>query len=89
MTSYRRLMKDPITSKIWMTAFRKKFGSMCQGDDKTGTIETNAMFIMDPKDAPNIHTDQLPTYAKVVVADRSQKKDPNCIRIMARGNLIN
>jgi hypothetical protein len=85
----RCLMKDPLTSKIWMTAFRKEFGSMCQGNNKTGTNGTNAIFIMDPKDVSNIPKDQPPTYAKVVVAYRLQKEGPNCIQITARGNLVN
>jgi hypothetical protein len=37
-----------------MTAFRKDFGGMSQGDDKTGTKGTDAMFIINPKDVPNI-----------------------------------
>jgi hypothetical protein len=47
------------------------------------------MFIMDPKEVPNIPKDQPPTYAKVVVAYKLQKEDLNCIQITAEGNLIN
>ncbi len=48
----------------------------------------DAIFVMDPKDLPNIPKDQPPTYAKVVVAYRPQKEDPYQIRIAAGGNLI-
>jgi hypothetical protein len=49
---------------------------MCQGNDKTGKKGTDAIFVMDPKDVPNITKDQPPSYAKVVVAYRPQKDDP-------------
>jgi hypothetical protein len=88
ITSYRKLMKDPATSEVWMTAFGKDFGGMCQGDKKTGTKGTDAIFVMEPQDVPNIPKDQPPTYAKVVVAYRPQKDDPHCIRITAGGNKI-
>ena len=89
ITSYCKLMQDPATAEVWMTAFRKDFGGMCQGDDKTNTIGTNAIFVMEPKDVPNIPKDQPPTYAKVVAAYRPQKDDPYQIRITAGSNLIN
>ncbi len=86
ITSYRKLMQDPATAEVWMTAFRKDFGGMCQGNDKTITIGTNAIFLMEPKDIPNIPKNQPPTYAKDVVAYRPQKDDPYQIRITAGGN---
>ena len=88
ITSYRKLMNDPVTSEVWMTAFGKDFGGMCQGDLKTGTKGTDAIFVMEPRDVPNIPKDQPPTYAKVVVAYRPQKDDPYRIRITAGGNKI-
>jgi hypothetical protein len=72
-------MQDPATSEVWMTAFGKNFGGMCQGNDKTKTMGTDAIFVMDPKDVPNIPQNQPPTYAKVVVAYCPQKEDPYCI----------
>ncbi len=54
ITSYKKLMKDPVTQETWMTAFGKDFGGMSQGDDKTGQKGTNAMFVMDPADIPSI-----------------------------------
>ncbi len=89
ITSYRKLMQDPATSETWMTAFRKDFDGMSQGDNKTGTKGTDAMFVMNLKDVPNIPKNQPPTYAKVVVAYCLQKEDPHQIRITAGGNLIN
>jgi hypothetical protein len=89
ITSYCKLMQDPATTEVWMTAFGKDFGGMCQGDDKTNTIGTNAFFVMEPKDVSNIPKNQPHTYAKVVVAYRPQKDDLYQIRITAGGNLIN
>jgi hypothetical protein len=73
-----------------MTAsFGKDFGSMTQGDEKTGTTGTNAMFIMNPEDVPHIPKNQPPMYAKVVIAHQPQKEDLNCVQITAGGNLMN
>jgi hypothetical protein len=88
ITSYRKLMNDPVTSEVWMTAFGKDFGGMCQGDNKTGTKGTNAIFVMNPRNVPNIPKDQPPTYAKVIVAYHPQKDDPYRIRITAGKNKI-
>ncbi len=48
--SYCKLMQNPATDEVWMTAFGKDIGGMCQGDDKTNTIGTNAILVMEPKD---------------------------------------
>jgi hypothetical protein len=89
ISSYKRLMNDPATAEVWMTAFGKDFGGMSQGDNKMGQKETNAMFVMLPSDVPNIPKDRVITYARVVVGHCPQKADPNRIRITAGGNLIN
>jgi hypothetical protein len=89
ITSYKKLMKDPVKQETWMMVFGKDFGWMSQGDNKTRQVGTNAMFVMNPKDIPNIPADRMVTYANVVVDFRPQKEDPHCIRIMAGGNLIN
>ncbi len=47
------------------------------------------MFVMDPKDIPNISADRTVTYANVVVDFMPQKEDPHCNCITAGGNLIN
>ncbi len=54
IASYKKLMNNPATQETWVTAFGKDFGSMFQGDDKTGQKGTNAMFIMNPAGIPNI-----------------------------------
>jgi hypothetical protein len=46
ISSYKRLMNDPATTEVWQTAFRKDFGGMAQGCNKTGQKGTNAMFVM-------------------------------------------
>jgi hypothetical protein len=85
-------MKDPVNSvtvETWQTAFGKDFGGMCQDDDKTGTVGTDAMFVMTPQDVTNMPADRFATYANIVVDFRPQKEDPHRIRITAGGNLIN
>jgi hypothetical protein len=47
ISSYKKLMNDPATAKVWQTAFGKDFGGMAQGDKKTGQKGTNAMFVMN------------------------------------------
>jgi hypothetical protein len=34
ISSYKRLMNDPETAKVWQTAFGKDFGGMAPGDNK-------------------------------------------------------
>ena len=36
ISSYKHLMNDLDTAKIWQTAFGKDFGGMAQGGNKTG-----------------------------------------------------
>ena len=43
---------------------------------------------MKPQDIKNIPKDRTVTYGRIVVNYRSQKKDPNRVRITAGGNLI-
>ena len=72
-----------------MTAFGKDFGSMYQGNTKTGQKGTNAMFVMLPKDIHNTPKDRTVTYSWIVVDHLPQKEDPNQIRITAGDNHIN
>ena len=78
--SYKKLMKDPVTVETWQTAFGKDFGGMCQGEDKTGTVGTDAMFVMTPQDVANMPADHLATYANIIVDFQPQKEDPHRIR---------
>jgi hypothetical protein len=89
ISSYCKLMKDPATAEIWMTAFGKDFGEMSQGDNITVQKGTNVMLIMSPSDIPQIPKDHVITYARVVVNHHPQKENPSRIRITAGGNLIN
>ncbi len=89
ISSNKQLMKDPATAETWKTAFGKDFGGMCQGDNKTGTVGTNAMFVMTPQDAENMPPDRLATYANSIVDFQPQKEDPYRIRNCVGRNLIN
>ncbi len=46
ISSYKKLMNDSATAKVWQTAFSKEFGGMAQGDNKMGQKGTNAIFVM-------------------------------------------
>jgi hypothetical protein len=89
ISSYKQLMKDPATVEVWQTAFGKDFGGMVQGNNKTGQRGTNAMFVMTRDEVAHaLAAGQFFMYANPVVDYRTQKEDPYCIRITARGNLL-
>ena len=46
ISSYKQLMNNPATAEVWQTAFGKDFGSMAQGNNKTGQRGMKAMFVM-------------------------------------------
>ncbi len=79
ISSYKRLMHDLATAETWQTAFMKDFGSMAQGDNKTGQKGTNLIFIMTHAKIPNIPKDRTVTYACIVVNFFPQKADPHRI----------
>jgi hypothetical protein len=82
-------MHDLATAETWQTAFRKDFGGMTQGDNKTGQKGTNAMFVMNHKKIQTIlKQKKIFTYRNPVVDCRPQKDDLHRIRITAGGNLI-
>ena len=88
ISSYKRLMNDPETAKVWQTAFGKDFGGM-QGDNKTGQKGTSSVFVMTHKEIDIAKAaGHKWTYARVVVDYQPQKEDPNRIRIAVGGNLI-
>jgi hypothetical protein len=90
ISSYKKLMNDPATAEIWQMAFRKDFGGMAHGDNKTGQKGTNAMFIMTHEEIKQVvSAGKFFTYMNPVVDYRPQKKDPYRIRITAGGNSIN
>jgi len=89
ISSYKQLMKDPESAEVWQTTFGKEFGGMAQGYNKTGQKGTNAMFVMNNKNIKKIlKAGKKLTYANPVVDHRPQKEDPNRIRIVAGGNLV-
>lgn len=88
ITSYKKLVEDPITKEIWSIGFGKEFGNMAQGDDYTKTPGTDSIFVIAPENIKNIPKDRVITYARIVVDFRPQKPDPNRVRMTAGGNLI-
>jgi hypothetical protein len=67
ISSYKQLVNNPVTANTWQTAFGEDFGSMCQGDNKTGAKGTNAMFVMKPEEVDHTLAARLATYANIVV----------------------
>jgi hypothetical protein len=70
-------------------AFVKDFGSMCQGDNKSGAKGTNAMFVMKLEKVDHTTAARLATYANIIVNYCPPKDDRYQICITAGGNLIN
>jgi hypothetical protein len=90
ISSYKTLMHNPATAKVWQTVFGKDFGGMAQGCNKTGQKGTNAIFIMThDKIHHALAAKRIFTYANPVVDYQPQKDDPHQILITAGGNLIN
>ena len=88
ISSYKKLAKDPEMKVVWETGFGKEWGSLCQGDKRTGSVGTNTFIVIRPDQVPLIPKDRTVTYANIVVDYRPQKEDPNRVRITAGGNLI-
>ena len=61
---------------------------MAQGDNKTKTKGTNCIFVMSHEEILQIPKGRVITYAHIVVDFRSQKADPNRVRMTAGGKLI-
>ncbi len=57
--------------------FRKDFGGMAQGDNKTGQKGTNSIFVMTHNEVKCILKNQTVTYACVILDFRPQKTDPH------------
>ena len=84
-TSYKKLANGPVTKEVWMKALGKEFGSLEQSNDLTKTSGTNSLFIMDHGQIKKILSDQMITYARIVVDFQQQKADPNWVQITAGG----
>ena len=64
----------------------KELGRLAQGyGDTKGT---NTIRFMNLEEIKKIPRDRVVTYARIVVDYRTQKTDPNRVRITAGGNLI-
>ena len=89
ISSYKCLINDPFTAKVWQTAFGKDVGDMAQGDLKTSQKGTNSVFVMTHKDIDvAMVAGHKWTYVQIVVGHPPQKEVPNQIRIAVGGNLI-
>ena len=74
--------------EVWETGFGKEWGSLAQGDTRTGAKGTDTFKILGPEQVLLIPNDRVVTYANIVVDYRPQKDDTNRFRITAGGNLI-
>ena len=72
-----------------MQAFGEKIGNLAQGDEATGIIGTDTIVFLTRNEIENIPSNRTVTYLKVVADYMPQKQDPNRMRIMFGGNLIN
>ncbi len=88
ISSYKQLMNDLVTTDTWQTAFEKDFGSMCQGDNKTGAKGTNALFVMKAEEVNHTPAARLATHTNIVINYQPQKDNPYQICITAGCNLI-
>ena len=88
ITKYSKLANDPETREVWATAFGKEFGSLAQGENRTGAKGKNSLLVLTHQDIREIPTDQVVTYGRLVVDYHPQKEDPNRVRLTAGGNLI-
>ena len=86
ITKYKQLIADPLLRETWSKAMCKELGRLCQGFDKTEGTDT--IRFLDLDGIKCIPTDQIITYAIIVVDYRPQQEDPNRVRITAGGNLI-
>ena len=88
ITSYKRLENDPELKEVWEKCIGKEWGSLAQGDKRTGSIGTDTFMILRTDQVLLIPNYRVVTYANIIVDYRPQKEDPNRVRITAGGNLI-
>jgi hypothetical protein len=68
ISSYKKLMHNPVTAKVWQASFGRDFGGMAQGDHKTGQKGMNAMFVMTHDKIAYAHAAQkIFTYSNPVI----------------------
>ncbi len=88
ITTYKKLIADPLTATTWARAFGKEFGNLAQGDAETNIPGTDSIHVLPIEQIPHIPQDRTITHACIVVDYRPQKTDPNRVHITAGGNLI-
>ena len=81
-------VKEPELREVRETGFGKEWGSLYQGNKRTGAKGTDTFKILRPEQVLLIPNYRVVTYANIVVDYRPQKDDPNLVRITAGGNLI-
>ena len=77
------MIDEPLLWDVWMRAMYVELERLAQGyGDTKGTDIIN---VMPLDEIPNIPSDRIVTYARIVVDYREQKKDPNRVRITVGG----
>ena len=82
------MANDPELKEVCEKGFGKEWGSLSQGDKRTGSIGTDTFMILRPDEVLLIPNDRVVTYANIIVDYIPQKDDPYRVRITAGGNLI-
>ena len=62
MTKYSNLANDPETREVWTTVFGKEFGSLNQGNNRTGAKDTNSLWVLTYqgiRDTPHLNVRQI------------------------------
>ena len=88
ITKYPKLSNDPETGEVWTTPFGKEFGSLAQGENRTGAKGKNSLLVLTHQDIREIPTDQVVTYGRLVVDYHPQKEEQIRVRLTAGENLI-
>ena len=79
------MSKDPEVREVWETGFGKEWGSLAQGDTRTGAKGTETFKILRPEQVLLIPIYRVVTYTNIVVDYRPQKDDPNSRQDNSRG----
>ena len=83
LSKYHKIIEVPELKEVWMTGMGIELGRLAQG--YKDTKGTNTIKFMTLEEIKHIPKDRVVTYARIVPDYRPQKKDPNRVRITARG----
>ena len=86
ITTYQKLIDEPLLRYVWMRAMYKELARLAQGYKDTPGTSTIKFMSLDK--ISRIPRDRTVTYACIVVDYREQKSDPNRVLITVGGNLI-